>query len=305
MDDKENFTALYNKTGIPFQFWCLSTLREIENYQGIIEVSFTHPPSFGPQLGKLSSIDILALRIPNSRKSSHYLGTTLLFIECKKADPQIKKWFFSADFPKEERPLPTYLFKKIKKEKELERCEYFVLRNGVFPLLGYEGLEDLNGCIQSIEFNERLTTINRNQNENIYKAALQANHALNAFFCKFDYSLPIIEGLNFYPGELSKKILFIPIVVTTADLYIAEYDPQKVDPKSGKIKEEDINFIGPKSWLTYEFSLPDYLKHTGERDYITEERMIKNERVTTFIVNSEHWKEFLENFDFFSSEIKE
>ena len=90
-----------------------------------------------------------------------------------------------------------------------------------------------------------------------------------------------------------------------------------MDPKNGRVENKNIDFEGPKPWLTYEFPLPDYLQYTGEKEVemtikisdmpsrSIKELMLKNERVTTFVVNSEHWKEFLERFDFFSNRFRE
>lgn len=303
MEDK--FAELYNKTGIPFQYWCLSVLRKVSNYQGIPEFSFTHPPSLGAQLGKSSSVDILALRISPRNGRRWFDGLVLFSIECKRADPEIKNWVFSKDPSKEDAVLPTYFLKTIKDVGSIKSFEHTVARNGVFPGLGYNGVQDLDSCLHGVEFNESLTNINRNQNENIYKSLLQTNHALNALFSKFQYSFPRIEDLWFPKEEEVNKILFLPVVVTTANLFIADYDPEKVDFKTGKINKKDIKFNGPKKWLTYEFPLPDYLKHSGEMSYLPSQEgteiLIDTERITTFIVNSEYWKEFLEKFDFFTN----
>lgn len=306
MEDK--FTDLYNKTGIPFQYWCLSILRKVSNYQGIPEFSFTHPSSSGAQLGKSSSADILALKIPARNRHQWFNGLVLFSIECKRANPEIKNWVFSKDPSKEDAVLPTYLL-KIVKEKEVGHIKLFehtIKKEGVFPGLGYNSLENLDCCLHGVEFNNDLTNINRNQNEIIYKSLLQTNHALNALFCKFKYPFPNIEGLYFPGEEEINKILFLPIVITTANLFIANYDPIKVDFKTGKIDQKDIKFNGPRKWLTYEFPLPDYLKHSGEISCIpgqeTTKILINAERITTFIVNSEHWAEFLQKFSFFSSQ---
>ena len=306
MEDK--FTKLYNKTGIPFQYWCLSVLRKVSNYQGIPEFSFTHPPSSGAQLGRTASIDIVALKTPPSFSRVFFSGLVLFSIECKRANPKIKNWVFSKDPSKENTVLPTYFLKRIKEIGAIKSFEHIIARNGVFPGLGYRSQEDLDCCLHGIELNESLTNINRNQNETIYKSLLQANHALNALFCKFQYPFPRIEDLCFPNEKKVNKILFLPIVVTTADLFIADYDPEKVDLKTGEIDKKDIKFNGPKNWVTYEFPLPDYLKHSGEMNYLPSQEgteiLIDTERITTFIVNSGHWKEFLEKFNLLSAEAR-
>ena len=301
---KDQFTNLYNQTGIPFQNWCFSTLEEINIYQAIPEFSFTHPPSSGSQIGKHSSIDILALRgIPDFDNSKTFEGLILLFIECKRADSTIKNWIFTKN-PSRRIKHPTFFVKKIKKEGD-QRLNFYSLESdiilqGYFDGLGYKKTQNLEYCLQGVEANKELTVVNRNQEKKIYKSLLQANHSLNALYSKSQFYPLKIDGLEF-PKELKTpiKILFLPVVVTTANLYIANYNPK--DVKTGEINEKDIKFGKERPWLTFEFPLPDYLKHSGNKRFMTslseEDIMLSVERSTTLIVNSEHWEEFLKDFD--------
>ncbi len=263
------------------------------------------PPSLGAQLGKSSSIDILALKnfsaddFSANRPPKFFDGLILFFIECKRADPKVKDWIFTKD------PgglkLPTFFTKTLIPANSPHGLYYEIARNVCFPNLNYKRTADLDFCLQGTEFKSGLTDINRDKDEIIYKPLLQANHALNAIFRKSAIYPPQIEGLNF-PLKKTEKILFLPVVVTTANLYVANYNPKEVDSKTGKIEEKNISFGEPKPYITYEFPLPDYLKYSGKKTYNTFERreieeLLDIERSTTFIVNSEYWEKFLKVFD--------
>ncbi|MFC1789488.1 hypothetical protein ACFLYY_00750 [Patescibacteria group bacterium] len=312
MPENKSKEEIYNESGFPFQNLCLSILKDTKSYQGIPEFPFTHPPSSGNQLGKSSSIDILAVKFPfeGSFKGSRmeaspsiFHGLTLFFIECKRSDPKIKDWIF--DKGSGELRAPTF-FTKIFKEtgKDFYGLNNKISRNGSIGKIGGKIIQNSDSFFQGIEIKSNMTGVNRNEHETIYKSLLQANHAMNALFCKSKVYPLDIEGLHF-PKDKFGKILFLPIVVTTANLHVAEYDPKNVDLDTGTIKKENISLSEPKPFIVFDFSLPDYLKHSGEEkldllDNKFVEKMLNVERSTTVIVNSKHWKEFLDDFDILS-----
>ncbi|MDD5626444.1 MAG: hypothetical protein PHW01_00295 [Patescibacteria group bacterium] len=312
---QEKFTDLYNQTGVPFQYKTLELIKELTNFQATLEFPFTYPTTKGPQLGQSSAIDIIALREKIKKTVFDFGGLVLFFIECKRADPENKIWLFSA--PQDNCSVsPSFFLKIIKKTNEFLKLEPNIQRVGSFPGLGYSSAADLNYCLQCVEFRDDLKDINKNKTKTVYTPLLQANHAMSAFFNQEEYYPPKIEGIEFLEikngkliSEISEQILFVPVVVTTADLFVTKYNPIKVSDNDGKINPSNIKFDGPKKWITYEFPLPDYLK--SYKDFIYDisptsgNTLIKRgplklevERSTTFIVNSNHWQEFLKNFSF-------
>src|SRR5207249_796884 len=98
-----------------------------------------------------------------------------------------------------------------------------------------------------------------------------------------------------------KRILYLPVVVTTANLFLASFDPSKVSATNGTIDLSAVEYE-EKKWITYDFPVPDYLKyqsiyHNRKNDDV--------ERSTTFVVNSKHWAEFLKKLDFFHTSFKD
>lgn len=279
--DKQKITERFNETGFPFQHWCLETIRNIDKDHGgwihvaVPEHPFTFPQSEGPTLGIHGAIDIVAVRgVKGIEKSLLFL-----VIECKRANNEIKNWIFISD--KHERK-PAFIFSRITNESLVEKIE--VSREMAFPELGYSYPGDFDYCYQGIEVNETQTTINRNQEERIYKSLRQVNHGA----CALEHQIPknlYIEGLdrafNFTKWQ---NFIYIPVIVTTANLFIANFDYKNI--KDGDILSE-VGDYQEKKWLTYEFPLPDFIS------YETPERLHLEKR-TTFIVNHASLVGFLE-----------
>jgi len=101
------------------------------------------------------------------------------------------------------------------------------------------------------------------------------------------------------PQEIST--LFIPIVITTAPLYVATYDLKDVDLASGDIKRDKIYF-GPRGlkpekmeWLLVDYGAsrtisPEHLDEHIER--ISPAELEEYHKRSIFVVNSEHIVEF-------------
>jgi len=88
--------------------------------------------------------------------------------------------------------------------------------------------------------------------------------------------------------------VLVPIVVTTAKLFIAQADISKVALSDGKLAKEGLG-LEDRPWIVYEYSLPAQLLldvNTG-RDRWDSEREDLLSRRHIFVVNSEHLREFL------------
>lgn len=286
--DKTKVTNSFNETGFPFQQWCFeiikNTILQGEKFEVISEYPFTFPPSNGPILGVHGTIDILAVK-----KIKLYADYCLLFlvIECKRANKSIKNWFFTRS---KENRLPVFMFSDV--DNKLNE-KMFVSRKVIFPNLGYKNIVDFDYCNQVIEINDLLTTVNRNQEEKVYKAIKQVNHGVSALERKIP---KYIEGItNIIDLTRVIRFFYIPVVVTTANLFIADFDFKKII--DGDISDKEIEYT-KKKWLTFEFPLPDFISCGSEQD-----QRIAIEKRTTFIVNDKSFEEFLKNIE--TIEIKE
>lgn len=95
---------------------------------------------------------------------------------------------------------------------------------------------------------------------------------------------------------------FIPIIVTTAELYVSKYNLSDVDISTGTIEKSKLNFEGlsnttrPVNWVMVEFgapnrTIPDLIFNNVEG--IDPVDMEPYNRTSVFIVNSRYLEEFL------------
>ena len=86
----------------------------------------------------------------------------------------------------------------------------------------------------------------------------------------------------------------LPVIVTTARLYTCDFDPKDVDDRTGEIDSPKAT-INECSELVYEYALPKHLQfYPAERITILEADSLEMfVRMHIFIVQSQHFKEFL------------
>ncbi|MBI4037642.1 hypothetical protein HY382_01185 [Candidatus Curtissbacteria bacterium] len=193
-------------------------------------------------------------------------------IECKRANPEQKHWVFEKRVNDTE-PLYypfDYLY------EDIHKLNYE--KNIFFPSLGYNGMKFFDKGIQVFEFKEVDGQLSRNQVEKAYNALLQANEAVSSFI-EEPYRIRDLLKESKLPD-----ILFLPIVVTTANLWVQDYKPENVDLKTGTVAESNIN-LEQKDWVHFEFPLPYSLRTR----HVLGVGPVKR---PTFIVNSEKISEF-------------
>ncbi len=280
MKDKEKKTNLLNETGFPFQQWCLETIRNISkehpllNFYSTSEWPFTFPPSQGSMLGVHGTADVVAITGLKNKNQKNIL--IFLVIECKRAKSSIKNWMFIKDSVDSR---PTFFYSNVREGIKEDRS---IIRHLKFPDLGYASINDYDYCNNAVEFNKELSNINRDQSEKTYKAIKQANHAAHAL----EENEP--KYIEYVTTEISLEqydyFVVLPVVLTTANLFITEFDYKNIH--NGDLCPNDVSYV-KKSWLTYEFPLPDFLSFSVRNS------QIRVEKRTTFIVNHEHFIEFL------------
>lgn len=278
---KEKIIALLNQTGTPLQDWCTDIVKsininDITRYRILTEQPYTWPLSNGPLLGHPGSIDLIAISFGIAIPKSRY--SICLVVECKKADSRIKNWIFP-EVPEIFRyPQPYFLMADFKKDEEKnERPKFFLKSEITFPELDYSLNSSYESFVQGFEFNEKLTSISKDQTEKMYNYLKQVNTGLRALINTGPLNETILTILQEH-----EKMIFIPVLVTTADLYSVQFNPKNVILPEGEINPAQTE-LSKKKWVTYQFPLPDYLQFS---------RGI--ERMTTFIVNANYWRDFLE-----------
>lgn len=199
-----------------------------------------------------------------------------LLLECKKANPEQKHWVFERR-PVEDEPLwyPFVFF-----DKSLGHVNYE--KNIFFPSLGYDGMSSFDKAIQVFEFNERSGGLNRNSRERAYNAIRQANEALSGFNPNED----IQRVIELLPTADSINILYLSIVITTANLWVMEYKPEDVEWGTGTLSIDELSLTS-KGWIIYEFPLPTNFQIRGGNTGLQIKR-------PTFVVNAEKFGTFID-----------
>lgn len=270
--EEDKITDLLNQTGAPFQDWCVSIVRSIPDYRVVPEFVLTEILS--PE--ESMTIDLLAWHTPRPTTDVPFRGTIFLIVECKRAKSTIKKWVFIPNQHTEQTP-SFYITMTLGQGDSGQMCL-------TFPKLGYPTPESFEGCIQVFEFNETFTALNRGKEEKTYKAMKQANYGLAGFVNgQYRTTFAFSElGLPEWGGK--GGAVYLPVVVTTADLLLARYDAKEVIGQTGEIPKDRITYK-EKPWITFEFPLQKRFAFPTGQEL----------RRTTFIVNANHWREFLEN----------
>ncbi len=207
-------------------------------------------------------------------------GDTVLILpaECKKADPKLKHWVFEPHRPTSIRDKPYFMFTK---DGENSFKQGYNL-----PNLGYNTQEDYENCVNVFEFNEASGALSRNADKALraYFAIKQANEAVPG----------IVEKIPSLSRRPAARNYIIPIVVTTANLWVTQYDPQDISKETGEIDATKLDLI-PKDWLLYHYPLAFHEQTRGSLIGSTTGDIIRPDKRPTFVVNSLKLPDFVTN----------
>ncbi len=260
-----NITTELNGTGLFLESVVYNLLIKNSEYKVLREEPYSGYTSESFE----GVIDILLVKLLQSA------GRIIcLTIECKKADPAQKKWVIERWIKPDESNYPFDYY-------EAGVNNFNFNKNIFFPSQGYGGMKFFDQGIQTFEFNESSGKLSRNQGERPYLALRQANEAISSFVDERKNRIYEILGVNFRQYD----ILFIPVVITTADLLLLDYDPEKIDLSRGEIDIKEVK-LNPKDWVHYEFPLPYSLRTRAQGGLGPVKR-------PSFIVSAEKCEEFV------------
>jgi|GEM_PF-2828294 len=228
--------------------------------------------------------------------------TLSLVIECKRANEKQKHWVFETRDNEDELPYPFWYYNSSK---------YFIdySYNILFPSLGYRGMKYFDQAIQAFEFkdvqgkpnvNSPEIALSQNMQEKVYVALRQAQEGLSGLYVSHAAEdlangrnretvrkMDIAQKVNLITKNGS--ILYLPIVVTTANLWTMDYDPSEINRLSGTIPADKLT-LTEKKWIHYEFPLPDLLQVEG----MTIDGKDTPRKSPIFVVNAKAFDEFIE-----------
>lgn len=213
-------------------------------------------------------IDIFAASLVNESRA------VCMNFECKRANPEQKFWVFEKRQVDSEPEYYPFDYRDAMKGS----IDYN--KNIFFPSLGYDGMKFFDKTIQGFEFNERTGALSKSTQDRMFNAFIQANEATSSFIEEYSRVNQIL-GMP----ETNLFILYLPVVVTTASIWIMDYKPELVDWKSGTINHADLG-LTKKDWILHEFPLPYSLRTRYAEGVGPTKR-------PTFVVSAEKLTEFI------------
>lgn len=271
-----------NIHGTFFERWSAAFI----SHQPGWEVAATqYPVRFPPDAnvhGNASAIDIVAQTLRRHK-------LTTLVVECKKNNPEFVNWilFPVQSYPQLSIPLLTY------GSFGTADAAWRMVRQLVASRMPI--VDDARETRGQYAKHKKRDDKTRTTKATISEAAYQT--ALGAQALAWD-ELSRAKSVDAAPVEWEprewKEEAFLPVILTTANLRIAEFDPAKVSPTTGEIAYADVNFRDVPFAL-YDYALPRHLHLPSSplETLPTQDSVNLWSRLTIAIVNSEHLVEFL------------
>jgi hypothetical protein len=247
-------TSNLNHTGIFFEFACFDFIKKFEPFIEETQVPFTL--TYGDFQPINGVIDFLCLYHKQNYPLVYFV------IECKKSDPAQKNWIF---------------FKRY--EQESQSCIFY--RSATKPTVDLHIVQPLfsDVCDRGYQVvDSRPTSAYREQTKDqIYNAAIQSSAGLKSIVQDNDNGR-FKEAFKM-KREDGALVFYVPIVITTAPLFVCDVGENKIDIRTGEAGDEDAQYR-EKKWIEYSVPIPENL------------RVGKVDRNNVFIVNSQNMEEF-------------
>ncbi len=170
-----------------------------------------------------------------------------LIAECKRANPALSNWcFVRAPYTRRNQGLEGFTYERVKigeKRILLAYAQKHAVHDGPYHI----GLE--------VKSNEKGDSIGSGRGM-IEEASTQISRGLNG----------MVRFLSSSPQMLSAEqdASFIPVIFTTAQLWVSDIDLSSADLQTGNINITEESF-NRKKWLLYQYHLSPGLKHSFAR----------------------------------------
>lgn len=278
-----------NIHGVFFERLCRDI---ISNSNGWNVISTNYPVEFpsanGASRGKESALDIRAIKELRNQRVN-------LLIECKKNNPDFVNWVF---FKKRATEFPESLVVSC-----IERIF------NIPPTSGWKVDTSIQNCTSSIPISDEAREVRsdylnyksgnktKTSNAAIQEAAYQVVLATQAIVSEdAEFSNALCKSNE--PNDPAwEKQFYFPIIVTSAKLFICDFQEKDIDVATGEISFDKANLIECNE-LVYEYSMPKHLQHLPEN--IVD--VLKSESINMFIhkhiiiVTSMYFEYFINNF---------
>jgi hypothetical protein len=296
-----------NIQGIFFERSCRKIIDDTQPWRVFSSnVPVEFPPPTDHSRGKESNLDIWA-RIRHASGFDGGVRILSLLIECKKNNPEFVKWVF----------FPRQVERGTRRPPETERVsirDVAILHDPdspkgwrVLPRVARRWMEDeLPRADEARETRgsykefKNAGTKTKTANTAVTEAAYQVALATQAIFLsESQHLIKRLEGAEPSTHQPPRQLpwvkqLFIPVIVTSAQLFTCDFNPDAINPVSGEIPFSEAA-ITKRQQLIYEYPLPRHLqampllpelaKEEGELDLFN--------RMHIWVVQSGYFPEFL------------
>jgi hypothetical protein len=239
VNDPSGFGKALNRHGYPFHHRTLRVAQEACDNRSsawIFQVS-----EFPIEVrGKHSRIDYVL---------QYGQRDVYLVIECKRANPRMKRWCFARAPYVRRNPSSEYL---------LNECLLFERSTGNIWATVVKDHSVPNGQAFDIALEMKVKDVKGDDDGvggrgAIEDAATQVNLGVNGLIEYFRQAPPQFSG--------NARMVFIPVVLTTADLFAANVDLAAADIETGEIDPATVQ-LTPKEWVFYQYPVSPGLKHS-------------------------------------------
>jgi hypothetical protein len=294
--EEEHIIHAINIHGIFFERWCQKTIIESPNWQvKSTNYPVEFPPSNGFVRGKDSRLDIRA------EFRNDELVLTLL-IECKKNNPEFINWIF----------FPHYKFGMmdviptincisnafVEPPNHSWQCTSLLTRFPSIFKVTDEARETRGSYLEFKSKGKNLDQLTKTSNTAITDASMQIALASKAIFLEEINFSKVLADAQPKQAMPYKHQLFIPAIVTTAKLFVCNFNTTDVSGSTGEIPLDKAN-IEEYPYLLFEYAMPCYL-HSRPLDLVSalstgglEQFM----RMDILVINSMHFSQVLSTLE--------
>jgi len=294
MNEWRKLTEELANEGIFFQRKCAQLIKQA-GWRVVSEESpVAFPPAKISSIERMESITDIKAQCETFMIDNRFISVTSA-VECKQRNPKYRCWvFFEASETVTSHP--CFLAYLIYDTERLDVEPKSVIVELGFPDLGYPlgDRQQIYSDKREINRSDKSAKICKNrEGDSIYKACKQVAVATKAFFHdEFDFA----SKLHAIGAALGiPYTVFIPIVLTAAELWVCKFDSTDISIKNGQLESSKVAYRRAP-WLIYTFPLPSYLRPTPEKFIVHPDSQGREvlTKMDMFIVNSSHCLDFFE-----------
>lgn len=274
-----------NIHGVFFERWCQRVVADSAGWT-VVAANYPveYPPPSGPIRGRESSLDIRADREYPTAKLS-------LIIECKKNNPELANWVFFPAVATGDDWFTVSINQAIVAPPPATNWNVTSgLRGMAASAVLTDEARETRGDYLQTRTNIKTKTSNAAISDASFQVAL-AKQAIVAEEARFENA---IGASATTPKAGPHSHIFVPVIVTTANLFTCKFDPLDVDPHTGEIPFANAQ-LQPRSRLVYQYGIPKQLQNVPSdlAGTLSDGQLARFTRMHIVVVHSSDFANFL------------